>query len=110
LPRRNNIAAAELDRCEICRELEELFLRASQSSNVHRFAGKSGSPIKVTGLDSSRFAGHSLRAGFATSAALTGVDALEIARQTGHKSLSMVQRYTRPATIWQMNAAQRVGL
>ena len=62
------------------------------------------------GLDPSRFAGHSLRAGFATSAALAGVDALEIARQTGHKSLSMVQRYTRPATIWHMNAAQRVGL
>ena len=63
-----------------------------------------------TGLDPSRFAGHSLRAGFATSAALAGVDALEITRQTGHKSLSMVQRYTRPATIWQMNAAKRVGL
>ena len=62
------------------------------------------------GLDPTRFAGHSLRAGFATSAALAGVDALEISRQTGHKSLSMVQRYTRPATIWQMNAAQRVGL
>lgn len=62
------------------------------------------------GLDPARFAGHSLRAGFATSAALAGVDALEISRQTGHKSLSMVQRYTRPATIWQMNAAHRVGL
>ena len=65
---------------------------------------------KRIGLDPARFAGHSLRAGFATSAALAGVDALEISRQTGHKSLSMVQRYTRPATIWQMNAAQRVGL
>lgn len=62
------------------------------------------------GFDPARFAGHSLRAGFATSAALAGVDALEISRQTGHRSLSMVQRYTRPATIWQMNAAQRVGL
>lgn len=65
---------------------------------------------KNIGLDPSRVAGHSLRAGFATSAALAGVDALEISRQTRHKSLSMVQRYTRPATIWQMNAAQRVGL
>jgi site-specific recombinase XerD len=62
------------------------------------------------GLDPSRFAGHSLRAGFATSAALAGADALEISRQTGHKSLSMVQRYTRPATIWLMNPAHRVGL
>jgi integrase len=62
------------------------------------------------GFDPARVAGHSLRAGFATSAALAGVDALEISRQTGHRNLSMVQRYTRPATIWQMNAAQRVGL
>lgn len=76
---------------------------ASVSLIVKRHARRAG-------LDPARFAGHSLRAGFATSAALAGVDALEISRQTGHKSLSMVQRYTRPATIWQMNAAQRVGL
>ncbi|HVR46902.1 MAG TPA: site-specific integrase [Candidatus Binatia bacterium] len=62
------------------------------------------------GFDPTRFGGHSLRAGFATSAALAGADALEISRQTGHRSLSMVARYTRPATIWQMNAAHRVGL
>jgi|HubBroStandDraft_4_1064222.scaffolds.fasta_scaffold00001_18 site-specific recombinase XerD len=62
------------------------------------------------GLDPVRYAGHSLRAGFVTSAALAGADALEISRQTGHRSLAMVQRYTRPATIWQQNPAQRVGL
>jgi integrase len=32
------------------------------------------------------FSGHSLRAGFATSAALAGLDPTLIARQTGHKS------------------------
>lgn len=62
------------------------------------------------GFDPTRFGGHSLRAGFATSAALAGADALEISRQTGHRSLSMVQLYMRPATIWQLNPAQRVGL
>lgn len=62
------------------------------------------------GLDPARFGGHSLRAGFATSAALAGADALEISRQTGHRSLAMVARYARPATVWQMNAAHRVGL
>jgi integrase len=56
------------------------------------------------------FAGHSLRSGFVTTAAAAGVDALEISNQTRHKSLDMVKRYTRPATIWKSNAAFRVGL
>jgi integrase len=56
------------------------------------------------------FSGHSMRAGFVTTAAANGVDALEISNQTRHKSLDMVKRYSRPATIWKSNAAFRVGL
>jgi integrase len=56
------------------------------------------------------FAGHSMRSGFVTTAARNGVDALEISNQTRHKSLDMVKRYTRPATIWKSNAAFWVGL
>jgi integrase len=56
------------------------------------------------------FSGHSMRAGFVTSAAAAGVDALEISNQTRHKSLDMVKRYSRPATIWKSNAAFRVGM
>jgi integrase len=56
------------------------------------------------------FSGHSMRAGFVTTAAGAGVDALEISNQTRHKSLDMVRRYSRPATIWKSNAAFRVGL
>jgi hypothetical protein len=54
------------------------------------------------------FAGHLLRARFVTTA--DGVDALEIQNNTWHKSLDMVRRYTRPATIRKSNAASRVGL
>jgi integrase len=62
------------------------------------------------GLDPSRLAGHSLRAGFATSAALAGVTETFIAAQTGHKSMTILRRYIRPATVWQNNAAAAVGL
>jgi integrase len=65
---------------------------------------------KDAGLDAKPYSGHSLRAGFATSAALAGVTELAIARQTGHKSTAMIKRYVRVADMWRDNAAERVGL
>jgi integrase len=62
------------------------------------------------GLDPAWLAGHSLRAGFATSAALAGVTETFIAAQTWHKSMTILRRYIRPATVWQNNAAAAVGL
>jgi integrase len=61
-------------------------------------------------LNPARLAGHSLRAGFATSAALAGVGESLIAQQTGHRSIAVLRRYIRPATIWRSNAASGVGL
>lgn len=61
-------------------------------------------------MDPARLAGHSLRAGFATSAALAGVTETFIAAQTGHRSLAVLRRYIRPATVWQNNAAASVGM
>jgi len=46
------------------------------------------------GLDPARYAGHSLRAGFATAAATTGVSERSIMAQTGHESVPM-RRYIR---------------
>jgi len=66
--------------------------------------------VARAGLDPAEYAGHSLRSGFATTAALAGVGLAEIALQTGHKTLEMVRRYVRPATIWHGNPAERVGL
>lgn len=43
-----------------------------------------------------RRTGHSMRAGHVTEAAERGATALKIAGQTGHKSVDMVLRYTRP--------------
>jgi integrase len=62
------------------------------------------------GLDPTRFSGHSLRAGLATSAAKAGKSLMAIKRQTGHRSDRMVQQYIRTATLFDDNAAGGIGL
>jgi integrase len=64
----------------------------------------------AAGLDPADFAGHSLRAGLATSAAAAGVSERAIMAQTGHKSLPMVRRYIRDGSLFNENAAAGVGL
>jgi len=61
-------------------------------------------------LDPARFAGHSLRAGLATSAAIAGATEGEIMDQTGHKSVAMVRRYIRDARLSRPNVVKKVGL
>ena len=51
--------------------------------------------VAAAGIDASGFSGHSLRAGFATSATLAGVSSLKIRAQTGHASDAMLARYVR---------------
>ena len=65
---------------------------------------------KKAGLDPGLFAGHSLRAGLATAAAAAGVSEHDIARTTGHKSVAVLRRYVRTATVFERNAAASVGL
>jgi integrase len=55
------------------------------------------------------FSGHSLRAGFATSAVAYGVTGENIARQTRHKSTQMVQRYIREAELFSRNPLKQMG-
>lgn len=57
-----------------------------------------------------RYAGHSLRAGFATQAAAAGVPLDRIMRQTRHTSVAVALRYIRPGQIWQDNASAALGL
>jgi integrase len=57
------------------------------------------------GLDPQRYSGHSLRAGFATSAAAAGLSAWEIKGQTGHVSDAVLGGYIREADIFKGMAA-----
>lgn len=65
---------------------------------------------RAIGRDPVKFGGHSLRAGHATSAALGGAPERVIANQTGHKSMAMLRRYIRNASLFQENSASYVGL
>ncbi len=62
------------------------------------------------GLDPAEIAGHSLRAGLATSAAAAGVPERVIAEQTGHRGIAMLRRYIREGSLFRENAASAVGL
>ena len=60
--------------------------------------------------DSKHYAGHSLRAGLATSAAAAGVEKRAIRAQTRHRSVAVARRYIRDGSLFRGNAAAAVGL
>jgi site-specific recombinase XerD len=62
------------------------------------------------GLDPTAYAGHSLRAGHATSAAIAGASERSIMNQTGHRSVQMVRRYIRDGSLFRENSAGKLGL
>lgn len=59
--------------------------------------------IAEGGADPSVYAGHSLRSGFATSAAESGKTLEEIMRQTGHKTEAVAMGYIRHANLLKKN-------
>jgi integrase len=61
------------------------------------------------GLDPDRFAGHSLRAGFATTAADKGRTLTQIMRQGRWKDQRTAQTYIRPATVFRDNPTDGLG-
>ena len=61
--------------------------------------------VAAAGIDPTGFSGHSLRAGFATSAVQAGVSTLKIRSQTGHASDAMLARYVRDGELFVDNAA-----
>lgn len=64
----------------------------------------------AAGLDPAKYAGHSLRSGLATSAAMAGVSERVIMAQTGHRSLMTLRRYIQVGSRFRENAAGHVGL
>ena len=66
--------------------------------------------LNLAGIDSKNFSGHSLRSGFATSAAESGVEERTIMAMTGHKSSEMVRRYIKEANLFKNNALNKIKL
>jgi integrase len=56
------------------------------------------------GLDPAAFAGHSLRAGFLTSAAEAGADVLKMAEVSRHRSIDTLRRYVRRGNLFKGHA------
>jgi len=66
--------------------------------------------LKLAGIESENYSGHSLRSGFATVAADSGADERSIMAMTGHKTTQMVRRYIREANIFKNNALQKIKI
>ena len=64
----------------------------------------------LAGLDYTKYAGHSLRSGFATSTAEMGADERSIMSMTGHKTTQMVRRYIQEANLFKNNALNKIKL
>jgi len=62
------------------------------------------------GLDANKYGGHSLRSGFATSAAQSGAEERNIMAMTGHKTTQMVRRYIQEANLFKNNALNKIKI
>lgn len=81
--------------------------RALTAHSIARIVKESA---RKAGLEPSRFSGHSLRAGFVTTATLGGAPEAAVMDQTGHRSVEMVRRYTRRLDAWKKPASGTLGL
>lgn len=63
----------------------------------------------LIGKKTAHFSGHSLRAGFATSAAVAGASERSIQKQTGHANLNILRRYIRDGEIFKDNAFNKLN-
>ena len=66
--------------------------------------------LKLAGIDNKNYSGHSLRSGFATSAAESGVEERNIMAMTGHKSSEMVRKYINEANLFKNNALNKLKI
>jgi len=66
--------------------------------------------LKLAAIESQNYSGHSLRSGFATSAAESGAEERSIMAMTGHKSTEMVRRYIKEANLFKNNALNKMKL
>ena len=66
--------------------------------------------LKLAGIENKNYSGHSLRSGFATSAAESGVEERSIMAMTGHKSTEMVRRYIKEANLFKNNALNKIKI
>jgi site-specific recombinase XerD len=94
-----------------------LFRRFTKGSNIseHRLTDQTVALLikeylRLAGVDNRNYSGHSLRSGFATSAAESGAEERSIMAMTGHKSTEMVRRYIKEANLFKNNALNKIKI
>ena len=66
--------------------------------------------LNLAGIDNKKYSGHSLRSGFATTAAESGVEERSIMAMTGHKSTEMVRKYIKEVNLFKNNALNKIKI
>ena len=66
--------------------------------------------LELAGIESKNYSGHSLRSGFATSAAESGAEERSIMAMTGHKTSQMLRRYIKEANLFKNNPLNKIKL
>ena len=87
----------------------------SNSEKIFKLSDKSVALIikkyaQIAGLEPTKYAGHSLRSGFATTAAEFGAEERNIMAMTGHKTTQMVRRYIQEANLFKNNALNKIKI
>ena len=92
--------------------IEKLKIRTGKLFNIcdKSVALKIKKYAMLAGLDYTKYAGHSLRSGFATSTAEMGAEERNIMAMTGHKSTQMVRRYIKEANLFKNNALNKIKI
>lgn len=69
-----------------------------------------GVPERIIKAQVAKFSGHSLRAGYVTSAAAEGAEEHTIMRQTGHKRVDTLRRYIREGDLFRNHPLEKMDL
>ena len=104
------IAAAEITTGPVFRSVDRHGRVRRGRMNAGSVARLIKRAAEAAGLDPTSYAGHSLRAGFATQAFLNGAAEVSIMRQTRHKSLNTLRKYIRDRSLFRDNPASKLGL
>jgi len=101
--------------CPVAHLQDWLFEKENKKGKIFSISDKSVALIikkyaNLIGLDGEKYAGHSLRSGFATSTAESGAEERNIMAMTGHKTSQMVRRYIQEANLFKNNALNKIKI
>ena len=104
-----------LNYCPVSSLKDWMFTKEIKKGKIFSISDRSVALIikkyaNLAGLDPNKYAGHSLRSGFATSTAESGAEERNIMAMTGHKTTQMVRRYIKEANLFKNNALNKIKI